>query len=346
MATTMEEIVRPAWSTTDDETLSLILALAREDILHATSTARGKQKQGSISDAELALQLYAQELDQAATYLADRRMIQSIANALQADINAVLEYERLERVAENDRLMALRLSQEDSIDSRTNVNINTTRPLTATKPKPTIPRPQIYKNGQPESSSTAAARKPEKPDRRPCTACHEKLGSIDLAQAPCGDEYCSTCLNRLFLSAISDETLFPPRCCGQSIPVDKSQLFLSGEMIRQFKKAAIEFSTPNRTYCHQRSCSTFISPTYIKDGVARCAECNAMTCVTCKKAAHRGDCPADAELKKVLQVAKEKRWQRCPKYANAKLSSAISADCAGRLANAPGARADGAGGVR
>ncbi|RYC63074.1 hypothetical protein CHU98_g3131 [Xylaria longipes] len=136
---------------------------------------------------------------------------------------------------------------------------------------------------------------------------------VDLARAPCRHEYCRECLSDLFKTAMVDESYFPPRCCREDIPVDANRLFLSGDLVQQFKKKSIELSTANRIYCYQPSCSTFIPPSTIKDGVALCPECTVQTCITCKGASHKGDCPADGALQQVLQIARQERWQRCPK---------------------------------
>ncbi|KAI1822268.1 hypothetical protein F4861DRAFT_515432 [Xylaria intraflava] len=305
----------PAWSSPDDETLSLILSLSREDAKEVASISKGKQAAGSLSDAEFALQLYAQELDRAATYLSDRIMTRSICFALQADVNALLESERLERVAENDRRIAIDLSAGRLDDGC--MAAGTGPAVTNSKPNITrVHETGSQIDGQPESSSWAASRKPEISERRPCAACGETRHFVDLAKAPCEHEYCSECLKNLFQNAMSDESLFPPRCCRQAIPIDPNRLFLGGDLVQQFKKKAVEFSTPNRTYCHQPACSAFIPPSAIKNGVARCPNCTAETCTTCKKVRHEGDCPADAELKRVLLIARQKKWQRCKSCSN------------------------------
>ncbi|KAI0472489.1 hypothetical protein F4859DRAFT_484383 [Xylaria cf. heliscus] len=163
----------------------------------------------------------------------------------------------------------------------------------------------------PECSSCAAS--PNKTNQRPCTACGELKHGTDLARAPCEHEYCSGCLELLFQTAMSDERLFPPRCCRQVIPVDANCSRLSGNLVQRFEQKSIELSTRDRTYCHHPTCSIFIPPSNIKDGIAQCPECAIQTCATCKGAIHQGDCPADEALQAVLQVAQQEGWQRCPK---------------------------------
>ncbi|KAI3323796.1 hypothetical protein HD806DRAFT_495616 [Xylariaceae sp. AK1471] len=317
---------RPAWSSADDESLCLILDLLREDVRQMASNSKGKQREGVLSDAELALQLYTEDLNQATIYATDRRMTRSIQEAVQADAHILTLSEREERVAGYDRDIATALFAGRALDSaRESVNngpsaaeLEMVEKLTATFITGTEDE-EIWTNTEtsftepdekPETSSWAAARKPH---QRPCTACSDMKNLTDLARAPCGHEYCRECLEHLFRDAIVDESLFPPRCCRQAIPVNTNRLYLDGDLVQKFEEKAIELSTPNRTYCHHPPCSTFIPPAKVKDGVAHCPECENQTCVTCKGAAHKGDCPFDEGLQQVLQIANEEGWQRCPK---------------------------------
>ncbi|KAH8156640.1 hypothetical protein CIB48_g11610 [Xylaria polymorpha] len=312
-----QALAQPAWSQADDESLSLIFSLLHEDALQVKSRSKGKQAEGALSDADLALQLYAEELKQANMYVSDRRMTKSMQEAVQTDIDALLECQRVESVAQRDRQIAVACS-EGRAPRLTQVPIDTHPGVPELESEFLEKLSVIYVTGidetasHSESSSWAASRKPKTIPQRPCTACGDMKHFVDLARAPCRHEYCRECLDNLFQTAMLDESLFPPRCCRQAIPVDANRLFLSGDLVQQFKKKSIELSTLNRIYCHRPTCSTFIPPSTIKDGVARCPKCRFHTCITCKGATHRGDCPADAALQQVLQVAREERWQRCP----------------------------------
>lgn len=331
--TSQETPAQPAWSCADDESLDLVLSLLREDAHQFESTSKGKQVEGTLSDADLALQLHNEELNRVTTYASDRRMTKSIQKAVQADTDALLASEREENVARNDRALAVASSKGTSLAPT----------QTPAKADPSAAELEwleklsaMYITGvgeeaeegdnevlysdtdttsmmSPESSSWAASRASKKSKLRPCMACGDMKHFVYLARAPCQHEYCRECLETLFRHAILDETMFPPRCCRQDIPLDTNRLFLSGDLVQQFKKKSIEFSTPDRLYCHQPTCSAFIPPSMFKDGMAQCPECNATTCTICKKATHRGDCPADKELQEVLQMARDNGWQRCPK---------------------------------
>lgn len=159
-----------------------------------------------------------------------------------------------------------------------------------------------------ESSSWAASRQPPL-THRPCTSCMEPTPEQRLIRAPCSHEYCHTCVKGLFTSAMRDETLFPPKCCKQAIPAEQHSEILGRDLVNLYHAKQIEFSTENRTYCHNAKCGAFINP----GNVGRCSSCGMRTCVSCKRASHGGDCSQDDELRRVLQMAEQKGWRRCTK---------------------------------
>ncbi|KAI3392256.1 hypothetical protein diail_5944 [Diaporthe ilicicola] len=146
---------------------------------------------------------------------------------------------------------------------------------------------------------------------RRCDACWDQKDPSELARAPCRHEYCRECLSTLFQDSMTDESLFPPRCCGQPVPLDENQVFLNADLVQQFRRKASELSSPDRTYCHNRNCSAFIPTVEGGPQVVSCHECGSRTCVACKNLEHSGDCPDDEELQQVLQLARDQRWQRC-----------------------------------
>ncbi|KAH0007528.1 hypothetical protein KCU78_g11729, partial [Aureobasidium melanogenum] len=146
-----------------------------------------------------------------------------------------------------------------------------------------------------------------------CVACEEQLPPKDLILASCGHCYCESCLNMVFNAAISDESLYPPRCCAQTpIPIEHAKRFLDPEFERTFEEKGVEFNTVDRTYCSDPTCSTFIPPATIHSGTAYCWNCDKATCVVCKSPAHdEDDCPTDLEFAALLNYAEKMRWQRC-----------------------------------
>ncbi|KAI0470069.1 hypothetical protein GGR56DRAFT_684038 [Xylariaceae sp. FL0804] len=325
------EVLNPTWATTDDESLSLIINLLMEDVRAIGSAIKGKQVEGDMSDMDLALQLCAEDLDRASLFASDRRMTRSIQGAVQADAEVLLQAEREERMAHNDREISASLQQGQSAPANQNTEAERAEEDLEMWEKMSalfieginddeaaeysdVETVATEAGGQPESSTWAAARPQKtKRSRRQCQACCDVKHFTDLARAPCHHEYCRECLARLFQDAMTDESLFPPRCCQQAIPLERNQIFLTRDLIHKFRAKAVELSTPNRTYCHRPTCSAFIHPSSIRNGMAHCGVCEAQTCTTCKGAAHHGDCPFDESLQQVLQLAQEERWQRCPR---------------------------------
>ena len=157
-----------------------------------------------------------------------------------------------------------------------------------------------------ESSASAASRQRPSPGAyRRCIACDLTKPLLDIFKTPCEHHYCQECLRALFELSITDETLFPPRCCRQEIPLPPVKLYLSSALIDLFEKKSIEFKTSDRTYCSQPTCSSFITSVNIRGERATCTACGTYTCTICKNTAHDGDCPEDIATQQVLETARE-----------------------------------------
>ncbi|KEQ81875.1 hypothetical protein M438DRAFT_301409 [Aureobasidium pullulans EXF-150] len=144
-----------------------------------------------------------------------------------------------------------------------------------------------------------------------CVACTEDAVWFDILAAPCNHQYCRDCVTELFQASMIDESLYPPRCCRQVIPLEDAKLVLHPKLVRDFEHKSIELDTKDRTYCFDPRCSTFIPIDHITDNIASCADCGRRTCAICKVAAHLGDCPRDEALQEFLQTADDQGWQRC-----------------------------------
>ncbi|KAI1471700.1 uncharacterized protein F4812DRAFT_467676 [Daldinia caldariorum] len=241
------------WYDIDHETLNLIIHLQQDDIRQFAALDNSENVQGNargeLSDVELAIRLYGEELNNAATVASDRRITS-------------------------------RMRREEGVGYDT--------------------------VSEPESDGSD-----DIIEVRPCLACNDMTELARLVEAPCEHEYCLHCLEQLFRNATTDETLYPPRCCRQQIPLEPNQRFLPNDLVTTFREKAVEFSTPNRTYCHQATCSVFIHPDTYVNNVATCRTCRSSTCITCKRQSHDGDCPHDEDLQQVIRLAQEQGWRRC-----------------------------------
>ncbi|KAF2847617.1 hypothetical protein T440DRAFT_456062 [Plenodomus tracheiphilus IPT5] len=187
----------------------------------------------------------------------------------------------------------------------------------------------VFKQDVPTSSSTTGISTPtnakveptvDAVTRRMCSSCLEIHSRYDMLELPCkGDNdfephaYCRECLRGLFESSVTDPSHFPPRCCSKIIPLFGCMPFLPATLVARFVSRREELETPNRTYCSDAKCSKWIRSADIKVDVAKCAHCAQETCALCKGKAHTGSlCPEDQNVKELLNVARQKRWQTCP----------------------------------
>ncbi|KAI0834636.1 hypothetical protein F5Y06DRAFT_306679 [Hypoxylon sp. FL0890] len=310
-----------------DEDAVLVIRLMQEDAQAALSTSigKGKQVQGSETDAQIALNLFLAELETAETSFNDRRMTRSILEAVQADDQAICQCQQEEEIAQADRNITLALSRGENAPGE--IEASQGNPTVAPEDEFIEKLSCIYNTGishvesdndvngnddalhQAESSSWAASRQPRK--TRHCEACRDEKHFAELARAPCQHEYCGACLTRIFQNATNDESLFPPRCCKQTIPLTESLVFLEANIVQEFRQKALEYSTPRRTYCHSNECNKFIPPTNYANDIATCDQCGSQTCMLCKGASHINDCPNDEQLQQVLRLGQEQLWQRC-----------------------------------
>lgn len=147
--------------------------------------------------------------------------------------------------------------------------------------------------------------------KRRCIACVEDTVYTDTIRCPCGHDYCRGCSAQLLEMAIGDESLFPARCCKQPIPIGLNQIFLPAELVGRYYAKQVEYSTPNRSYCHERTCATFIPTQFIVEHKGTCVKCGRTTYTRCKRSFHENDCPPDAATMDILRLARSEGWMRC-----------------------------------
>ncbi len=300
------------------EDLYLALQLQREDLEMLKNGRKGKAREGETDDFNLALQLYEADLASCAAVASDRSICGSIARAVRSDADLISAIVLEEEQAALDREFACGLSTGA-------IRTTPARPTSAL----TIPDEELLarlealyvsptSSEQPAESSAWAASRPVPRTRgdagKPkieCIGCGDKHYSADVSRFPCSHEYCRGCLESLFTASLSDESLFPPRCCNQPIPLESCRTSLPSKLAGEFLAKKAEMETPNRTYCHLPTCSTFIPQQFINGEVATCIRCRKTTCVTCKRPSHEGDCPHDPAVQELLRVAAENGWQQC-----------------------------------
>jgi len=305
----------------DEGTARLILELSLTDV--EAILRKGKVREGELTDVELAMRLFKQELEQRRQLLADRRMASSIAQAVQVDGHLIHHEHAADEEALRDRELARQLQNnhgDTELAFQPAINGNPgyeelddellTKLETLYMCEDASIRPESDGG---ESASRMESRSASQPPDSQCVACQETKRFFDVIRAPCQHEYCRDCIEDLIRHSMIEESLFPPRCCRQPIPIPSVavRLLVSSQLINEFLEKKIEIETPNRTYCYRLPCSAFIPTASISDDIGECAQCHVRTCTHCKGQAHGGDCHADVALEQTLDVARTEGWQRC-----------------------------------
>lgn len=165
-----------------------------------------------------------------------------------------------------------------------------------------------------EALAIAAFGEPQDPseaDIVECVTCQDRYSLGRTWQAPCGHAYCIECLENLHRTSMTDETLYPPRCCQRDMPWDRVRATIQAELAVEFEAKREELGTRDRVYCADAACAIFLGRAHIAGDVGTCPDCQKQTCVRCKSASHAGDCPADADLQMTLALAGDQGWKRC-----------------------------------
>ncbi|KAK4498905.1 hypothetical protein PRZ48_009415 [Zasmidium cellare] len=305
----------------DPLTMRTIVQMQLEDSEEVAARAKGKQLEDEKTDAQVAMEI--------------------LAIAILQDGDLIAEAFRQEQQLAQDRELAARLANGEDVPSSTPPGAQSTRPKKMQKkeqkdpwedqemldkvaaiymqlpPEPKLPEPETVENDESdgtvaESSAWAASRKESrKRPLRVCIACGDEKDFFEVARVPCNHEYCRTCLQDLFTLSMNDEGLFPPRCDNQEIPLESVRFFLPSDIAKEFEAKYDELSTHNRTYCHERSCATFIPNELHEEDTGACPECGKTTCTICKGPSHSGDCPDDEALHQLVEAANAAQWQRC-----------------------------------
>ncbi|KAF2482310.1 hypothetical protein BDY17DRAFT_324601 [Neohortaea acidophila] len=151
-----------------------------------------------------------------------------------------------------------------------------------------------------------------------CIVCEDDFSAKQCYRHICNHTYCHEDLRQLVRTSLTASGLFPPECCYQPIPFDEVKRFLGEELIREYGAKLEELGDAKPVYCHVAACGAYIGKGERAEESMRatCQRCGAATCVLCRQEGHEGDCSAqmdDEAAKQFRQLAKEKRWQTCPK---------------------------------
>ncbi|KAI4694851.1 hypothetical protein J4E81_006454 [Alternaria sp. BMP 2799] len=308
----------------DDELAALTLQL--EELGVYSDSGKGKHPVNQPPDVDVAYGQFQAELQAHRDFLADQKLAQSMGAAVHSDSVIIGDLTSQDVQAHADRRFALELSNND--------------------PEIEAPPPSVHENLQDEdhdwmstvSEHIAATSVVEFSDDETeagppmsylerqadtikrlstefkCCTCLDRIPSASMVKAECGDRYCVDCIKGLFMRSTKDESLYPPRCCKQPIPLDLVAKHMDPEELATFELAIVEYATNDKTYCSNHDCNAFVVPNNIEPGTNRavCPKCSTETCSLCKATSHGAtDCPDDPALHQTRELAREMGWQTC-----------------------------------
>ncbi|PHH55283.1 hypothetical protein CFIMG_003936RAa [Ceratocystis fimbriata CBS 114723] len=273
------------------------------------------------------------ELQQAQQLLSDQALARSASQAAESDAKLIRKYQREEKHESRDRWLALELSKTkgngvvgaSGFGDVADTDDSDAELTSVTSAKDTLGNEDLTQTQENDDDSvcdeeyalqdisTSASR-----DR--CFICLTELPPDWLLYMGCNHAYCRSCMRDLFKASFRDESLFPPRCCKNNIPITHNR-FLNERLMTIYNAKAIEFGTPpgERVHCYQPRCGSFIpcNPAAVKGrivDIVGCPTCSRRTCVRCKGREHIGeDCPPDEATLAVRELARENGWQECRK---------------------------------
>ncbi|KAH8116479.1 hypothetical protein DFH11DRAFT_1214153 [Phellopilus nigrolimitatus] len=298
------------------------------DEMRRRRKGKGKDK----TDAELALDLFAEDAAAILTCISDNAIARSMQKAIETDNPLLEELTRIERLEQEDHNLAVALSRGANVPTSSSHSAATSTP-SSTSSSPTsartsaefsrttstsLARPRAPLSGSSRfqvSTSSSKLMWDNKNERKKeeCVICMEIISGRAI-KVPCGHSYDRDCLVSLFTSTTTDESLFPPRCCKQAIPLYSVQAYMKADTLELYKEKSLEFSTQIRLYCSNKICSRFLGPRSEAATNVICPACRESTCAMCSDGGHPKEvaCTDDDAAKVVLDLGREHGWQRCP----------------------------------
>ncbi|TFK33088.1 hypothetical protein BDQ12DRAFT_658383 [Crucibulum laeve] len=315
-------------STEDIETFILITQLALDDLEDFKKSRKGKGRfDMALSDEEYAMECQRQQLEGTMQALQDFKVAKSVDDALRTDRAYIRAYTVLERVADEDRRAAVALSNGQplpapSVLQRSVENAAFRVPsdgeIISHSPVSSpfgLPRPASLKNRNSNIFGSQPGPSTNHLQRVECVSCGDSVRLTAALKSPCEHYYCRECIRNLVEAMTRDESLYPLRCCKQSISQDTVLSFLPEDLRVLFMTKNREFGTLSltRLYCPNPRCSLFLGSSEGKGGTILCPTCKTAACASCKQLAHPGDsCTASTGTVLLKELAQKKNWQTCP----------------------------------
>ncbi|KAF8155218.1 hypothetical protein K438DRAFT_358015 [Mycena galopus ATCC 62051] len=306
----------------DTATAALISQLTLDDIAAIRDSSKGKAREGSpLTDTECALQVYAEEAQDALRFFQDLELARSIDNALELDQPVLSVLAVVEDGLRDDHMYAEALANGRELPPQSEVQRLMEDPdfsLLSQDVKDSADDGDDADNDDPHGPEIQVVHE-TRPTRAYCIICRDDLRGPVSFMAPCKHFYCRQCISNLATACIGDESLFPLQCCRQNFPMDGPQGVFGQLDLRlrlSLRKKIAEFGTlfKNRLYCPRPTCSVFLGSVADRtNSQVVCPLCTTEVCVSCKQAAHPGEmCGENEAIEQVKSLAREQQWQTCP----------------------------------
>ncbi|KAK1598186.1 IBR domain-containing protein [Colletotrichum navitas] len=286
----------------DAETRKLFFTLQQEDLEDIRTGDTGKENTRKPSDSQIAFGLYESELRSLSTSFSEyTSTIRQSQRSFTETHSPVSQELRVIPAPGNKR--KFQQTNEDEVRPSVEYTTRTVIDLTLDSLSPLAsPEPELSLSDDDIQE-----------EQNTCVACFIDMGEEETFHAQCDHDYCHDCIGELFKACLTGEFQFPPKCCGEPIPIDIDCDAVPAEVMKKVRDRAVELTTLDRTYCRQPTCSAFVPKESIKNDVASCPECWETTCIFCKGAEHADyACKEDEATQELLKLAEKNSWKRCP----------------------------------
>ncbi|OAG41473.1 hypothetical protein AYO21_04415 [Fonsecaea monophora] len=264
----------------DAANAALAVQLELQDLETSLTTIPSNEEKARIRDRVATLHFQLEELAIFDTQQANARLQQSIYRAMLSDFPEV------------DRILA---QETHATNGKQNQQPEQRDNNSATR---VVGKDGYYEDPriQPDGSTSLEAyvHDLEADEVHSSAECYACMGNTPYSQLisheECEHLWCRPCLLERFELVLKNESQYPVRCCRR-LPIISHQnptivRLLGEESVAKLELKIKEYTTTDRTYCHDPTCSTFIDPDTFADRMATCPSCQKHTCVMCKAEFH------------------------------------------------------------
>nr|XP_018461479.1 PREDICTED: probable E3 ubiquitin-protein ligase RNF217 [Raphanus sativus] len=180
---------------------------------------------------------------------------------------------------------------------------------------------------------TKQQQEPAKPSTKLCMICMDERSSSDIFRGTtsCTHSYCTECTIRYVATKVEENAArvkCPDINCTQLIEPYACRDLIPKDLFVRWDKAICEslIMSSEKVYCPFENCSAVMVVDDDDDGVkvtqTECPSCHRLFCAQCEVPWHAGRVCKDMKKKKknsdkedalLIDLAKQKKWRRCPK---------------------------------